>query len=269
MLPQANTTNQNFNVPNQQEREKFEEMYKPPPPQQPPNQNQASAKKHHPSEETAFTENESSRGHKKTPSKLPQHLASSVTFGIDDDKEQFYRKNQNSGPQSASSTSGSQSHPTGTNSIREGAQKAYFQSHLENVFDWNQGQNPSQPPQSYPPEIPQRPASTGLPIQPPSQPPQFSQGSQNPNPAQNLVHSVPPKTQMNPQQKHTQIMKLENSLLTFQMDRDRMQAELEKIPDSHRLGHNYQQKREELQREVELLDKNINTVKLKLRDIKH
>lgn len=73
---------------------------------------------------------------------------------------------------------------------------------------------------------------------------------------------------MNKQQIHLQIMKLENALLTFQMDQDRNKAELQKIPESHRLNHNQQQKKKELERNLEVLDKNINTVKLKLRDIK-
>jgi hypothetical protein len=87
--------------------------------------------------------------------------------------------------------------------------------------------------------------------------------------AAQLTQSVPPKSEMNPQQKHTQIMKLENSLLTFQMERDRMQAELEKIPESHRQNHNQKQRKNELERGVELMEKNINTVKLKLREIKN
>ena len=52
------------------------------------------------------------------------------------------------------------------------------------------------------------------------------------------------------------------------MDKDRLQSELEKIPESHRQGHNQRARKQELEHEITLLTKNINTVKLKLRDIK-
>jgi len=45
-------------------------------------------------------------------------------------------------------------------------------------------------------------------------------------------------------------MTLENSLLSFQMDKDRLQNEFNKIPESHRLNHNQQQRRVELEQEM-------------------
>ena len=211
----------------------------------------------------------------KSPKKIPMHLASSVTFEYGDNFDQFYRKNQEVGftgddirrmDQNATHTRG-----------KEGVQKAYFTSHLENVFDWNQEEQSKRgermdmsamPPElrSFGGEFPRGPL------------PQISQGGQMYSDAvpfkasgmitNDITQTVPPKSQMNTLQKHAQVMKLENSLLTFQMDKDRLQAELEKIPESHRLSHTHQQRKDELQHELVLLDKNINTVKLKLRAIK-
>lgn len=188
----------------------------------------------------------------KSPLKLPMHLASSVSFDYPDQFDQYYKKNQAAGPPPAK-------RPVVDNKIREGAQKAYFGSNLDNVFDWDNGQKAMHKiPQNHPS------AETAQGSQ------QFPQGSQGPEPtlARELTQTIPPKSQMNKQQIHLQIMKLENALLTFQMDQDRNKAELQKIPESHRLNHNQQQKKKELERNLEVLDKNINTVKLKLRDIK-
>jgi hypothetical protein len=227
---------------------KFEDIYQPPPQTNSRPQSQAStpSRRNQPDQpkedfKPSFTP---TKDQKKTPQKLPMHLASSVTFEYPDQFDQFYRKNQTAPPPNPGPNGGPQEFSSSVNPhIREEAQKAYFQSHLDPVFDWS-NTNSKGP-----------------------MPPQFPQGSQLP--AQELTQSVPPKSQMNTQQKHTQIMKLENSLLTFQMDRDRLQGELEKIPESHRLSHNQKQRREELEKEIVLLDKNINTVKLKLRDIKN
>jgi predicted nucleic acid-binding Zn-ribbon protein len=197
----------------------------------------------------------------KSPLKLPMHLASSVSFNYPDQFDQYYRKNQTAGPPPVMNMGGP---PPQDNKRREGAQKAYFGSHLDNIFDWNNAQNNaqkniSQTPSSHPS------AETSLGHQ------QTLQGfqGQDTSLARELTQTVPPKSEMNKQQKHMQIMKLENALLTFQMDKDKITNELQKIPDSHRLNHNHKQKIVELERNSEVLDKNINTVKLKLRDIKH
>lgn len=196
--------------------------------------------------------------HRKTNSKLPMHLSSSVTFDYPDKGEQFYRKNQQPSPSMVGPNGEYKSNVNPR--IKEDAQKAYFSSHLEGVFKWDQnnstpkGQQVQQPPPGYPQHQPQYP--------------QGSQYNQEHIIAKDITGSIPPTSQMNTQQKHTQIMKLENSLLTFQMEKDRLTAELEKIPESHRQSHGKKQRKDELQSEIELLEKNINTVKLKLRDIR-
>jgi len=58
------------------------------------------------------------------------------------------------------------------------------------------------------------------------------------------------KPVLNSQQKHQQIMLLENSLLTFQMDKDRLTAENAKIPESHSKAHNQLQRKNELEQEI-------------------
>lgn len=188
---------------------------------------------------------------KKEPQKLPMHLASSVTFEYPDQFDQYYRKNMDANTPGGHNVPGDLSLSSSVNPhIREDAQKAYFKSHLENVFDWeNERKGPRAPFQ-----FPEGGFPSGFSSAESGQMPQGSQG--------------PAKAKMNNLQKHEQVKKLENSLLTFQMEKDRLTAELEKIPESHRLSHNHTKRKQELNGEIELLDKNINTVKLKLRDIK-
>lgn len=252
------------------DKERFQDAYKIPA-QAPIPQNKSQTNT--PSRRSAAPENKVDRLYRengKSPKKLPMHLASSVTFEYGDDFDQFYRKNQEVGFTGDDIKKMDQSDPSRRG--KKGVQKAYFTSHLENVFDWNK-ESPSQKREEG---MPMDPRIVGEYLRGPPQ--QISQGGQMYNedpqmnvgiPAQNLTQNIPPKTQMNTLQKHAQIMKLENSLLTFQMDKDRLQAELEKIPESHRLSHSHQQRKDELQHELLLLDKNINTVKLKLREIKH
>ena len=45
-------------------------------------------------------------------------------------------------------------------------------------------------------------------------------------------------------------MLLEKSLLTFQMDKDRLTAEIVKIPESHSKSHNQLQRKNELEQEI-------------------
>lgn len=247
------------------DRERFQDAYKVPAPGLSP---QKSSQINTPSRRSTNSDSKVNRMYKddgKSPKKLPMHLASSVTFEYGDDFDQFYRKNQEVGFTGEDIRRKDQSDPSGRG--KKGVQKAYFTSHLDNVFDWNN---------EAPVQKREEGRSVSLGPRGPTQ--EISQGGQmysaGPNmnpafPAQSLTQNVPPKTQMNTLQKHAQVMKLENSLLTFQMDKDRLQAELEKIPESHRLSHSHQQRKEELQHELILLDKNINTVKLKLREIKN
>jgi myosin heavy subunit len=75
----------------------------------------------------------------KSQNKLPMHLASSVTFEYPEEFDQFYRKNQDKKP-SPTPTPDQFSSSINPN-IREDAQKAYFSSNLEGVFNWS-GKHP-------------------------------------------------------------------------------------------------------------------------------
>lgn len=182
---------------------------------------------------------------KKMPQKLPMHLASSISFEYPDQFDQYYRKNMSEKTVGGHNLPADGSDPVNPN-LREDAQKAYFQSHLENVFDWNQeaagimGQRPQGSQQT-------------MPIMPREAP--------SPSPP---VQMAP---QLNTLQKHELIKKLENSLLTFQMEKDRLQLEFEKIPESHRKSHNQLDRKQELENEIKLNDKNINMIKLKLKSL--
>ncbi|CAI2381844.1 unnamed protein product [Moneuplotes crassus] len=169
--------------------------------------------------------------------KLPMHLASSITFAADEGSDQYYRKNQAPSP------------------------------------SMGQGFNSPQNSVAGIPSIPNLPIA-GMPTpkdpRPGGNPGQFPQGVQGPPHLGTgmIPGSQGPPIQLNSQQKFQQIQILENSLLSFQMDKDRLTAELNKIPESHSKSHHQQQRKAELERELYIADKNINTVKLKLRDIK-
>ena len=127
---------------------------------------------------------------KRDDHKLPQHLASSISFDYPDQFDQYYRKNRSDNTRGGQNNTADVAGASNINPhIREDAQKAYFQSHLGNVFDWNQNNM-------------QGPQGAQLPSQPQMPPPQ------QPSQELSITQNIPPASQLNTLQKNELVMKL-------------------------------------------------------------
>ncbi|CAI2382490.1 unnamed protein product [Moneuplotes crassus] len=199
--------------------------------------------------------------------KLPQHLASSITFDDNDGSEQYYRKNQTTDPtQAPQNNPPADSKVAGIPSVPNlptaGIPTPKDPQPGPSLPQFTQGSQNSQPRFLNPPVQHNPPGPAPGPHSTPQAP------SQNPSAPSSFQIPQGPAPEMNSDQKFQKIHTLENSLLSFQMDKDRLVAELGKIPEAHSKSHHQQQRKAELEREIFIADKNINTVKLKLRDLK-